>query len=442
MPVRAPVRPARLAPFPASARVRKNHLCIGGIDTVELAAKYGTPLYAFDAGELRARCRAFRRALRRAYGKGSIFYAAKAGLPVAMAHLIAREGLGLDVASGGELGIAQAAAFPPARLIFHGNNKGADELRQALGYGVGAIVVDSFDELHLLAGLARRTRRIPILLRVTPTVVAETHPALATAGSGSKFGFPLADGQAREAVSLALQRRTLAVLGLHFHIGSQITDLKAYRQALSQVMAFAAAMRADTGFVLRRLNVGGGFAIAYGAHPARPISAFVEAIADGIRGAARRHRLPLPELDFEPGRAIAGPPGVALYRVGVRKRIPSGRWLVAVDGGIADNPRPAFYSARYSALLANRANDRALEPIIVAGRYCEAGDILIPHVRLPPPRPGDLLAVAATGAYCLAMASNYNGALRPPIVFLERRIARLVRRRETVRDLLRCERPS
>lgn len=437
MPTASVKRSRRLLPFPASARVHKGHLWIAGVDTVALAAHYGTPLYAFDEQELRARCRAFRLALRQVHGTGTIFYAAKAGLPLALARLIEEEGLGLDVSSEGELAVARSARFPPERTILHGNNKSASELDGALRAGVAAIVVDSLDELRVLAATAGRRRPVPILLRLTPAVNARTHPALATAGARSKFGLPLVDGQAAAAVRLVLSQPRLDLLGLHCHIGSQLDDPGAYHAAIAQVLEFAARMRAQTGFHLRRLNAGGGFAVAYGLRGARPIEAWVNTISNAVRQGARRYRLPLPALDLEPGRSIAASPGIALYRVGACKRSPDGTPVAAVDGGIADNPRPAFYGARYTALLANRAGERANSQTVIAGRYCEAGDILIPLARLPAPRPGDLLALAAAGAYCLAMASNYNGALRPPVVFLRQGWARLVRRRETLRDLTR-----
>jgi diaminopimelate decarboxylase len=408
------------------------------MDTIALADRFGTPLYAFDEDEIRARCRAFRQALQRLHGHGSVYYAAKAGLPLALLPLIADEGLGLDVASAGELAIAAAGRFPMARVLLHGNNKSEDELRAALRARLGLIVIDSLDELERLAAIIG-SRKTAILLRLAPALNVETHPALATAGPATKFGLPLRGGQARAAVARALSLPSLSLLGFHCHIGSQVIDAGAYRRAITQVLAFSASMRQDFGFVLRRLNAGGGFGIAYGTRSVPAPARYVQVLAKTLRQEAARHRLPLPELDLEPGRAIVGPPGIALYRVGTRKRAPDGRRIVAVDGGIADNPRPMLYGARYHALLANRAGERRSERVVIAGRYCEAGDIMIPDLHVPAPRAGDVLAVAAAGAYCLAMASNYNGALRPPIVFLRRGRARLVRRRETVADLLRCE---
>jgi diaminopimelate decarboxylase len=353
--------------------------------------------------------------------------------------LIADEGLGLDVASAGELAIAAAARFPMARVLLHGNNKSEDELRAAVRAGLDLIVVDSLDELERLAAVMGN-RKTAILLRLAPALHVETHPALATAGSATKFGLALKDGQARAAVARALSLPSLSLLGFHCHIGSQVLAAGAYRRAITQVVTFAARMRQDFGFVLRRLNAGGGFGIAYGTRLVPAPAHHVQVVAETLRQEAARHRLPLPELDLEPGRAIVGPPGIALYRVGARKRAPDGRPIVAVDGGIADNPRPMLYGARYHALLANRAGERAAEHVVIAGRYCEAGDIMIPDLCVPAPRAGDVLAVAAAGAYCLAMASNYNGALRPPILFLRRGRARLIRRRETSADLLRCDR--
>jgi len=434
----APRRSRRLAAFPAGARDRRGHLWIAGVDLVRLAQRYGTPLYAFDETGLRARCRTFRQALLRSHGPGSVFYAAKAGLPLALARLIRDEGLGLDLSSWGEMAIARAARFPMERAILHGNNKSAEELGQALAWDVGAIVVDSLDELETLAKIAEG-RRVKILLRITPRVDAGTHPALATASVTTKFGFPLVGGQARIGLHRALAQRNFEVVGLHFHIGSQLERFAPYRSAVEQVFAFADAMRAECGFVMQRLNAGGGFAIPYGRRPVATPDAYIAMLAREVARASRRHHLPLPALDVEPGRAIAGPAGVALYRVGVRKRAPNGRRLVAVDGGLADNIRPALYGARYTALVANRTRAAPRAEVAVVGRYCETGDILIPSIRLPGVRPGDLLAVAATGAYCLAMASNYSGALRPPLLFLRAGRARLVRRRETAHDLLRCE---
>ncbi len=434
----APPRPTRFAPFPASAQAQTGHLWIAGVDLVRLAEQHGTPLYAFDEAELRARCRAFQQALQRTHGAGGVFYAAKAGLPVALARLVREEGLGLDLSSAGELAIARAADFPMDRAILHGNNKSAAELRQALAWGVGAIVVDSLDELDALAQIARG-RRVQILLRLTPEVETGTHPALATAAAATKFGFPLAGGRARTGLRRALAQSNFDLAGFHCHIGSQVERFAPYRAAIAQLLAFAAAMQEECGFAPRRLNMGGGFAIRYGRQRMAGPAAYIAMLSAEVGRGAHRHRLPVPALDIEPGRAIAGPPGIALYRVGVCKQAPNGRSLVAVDGGMADNVRPALYGARHAAVLANRPVEPARHEVAVVGRYCETGDVLIPSIRLPAARPGDLLAVAAAGAYCLAMASNYNGALRPPILFLRAGRARLVRRRETARDLLRCE---
>jgi diaminopimelate decarboxylase len=442
----------RLAPIlPLTAGVNAaGHLTIGGCDATELAQQFGTPLYVLDEATLRAQARAYRQAFAAHYPDSSVAYASKAYLSLVLARLLAEEGLGLDVVSGGELFVAHRAGFPLERVHFHGNNKSPEELAMALDLGVGRIVVDNRHELRLLSGLAaRRGVTAAILLRLSPGVDPHTHAYNTTGLVDSKFGLPIVTGQAEEAVAEALRLPGLRLLGLHAHIGSQILELGPYRQTIAVLFDFAAAMRARYGkgatesaptFVLAEFSPGGGWGIAYTPEQEPPtIQAIAETIATAVRQNAARVGLPLPRLFVEPGRSIVGRAGVALYSVGAIKDIPGVRCYVAVDGGMADNVRPALYGARYVALAANRLHEPCTQTVTIAGKYCESGDILIQEAVLPPLAAGDLLAIPAAGAYCLALSSNYNLALRPAVVMVNDGIARLIRRRETYEDLLRCD---
>jgi diaminopimelate decarboxylase len=431
--------------LPDSAAVTpEGHLAIGGCDLVQLADRHGTPLYVYDEDTVRARACAYRDALVGAYrGDALVCYAAKAYCAPWLLRVIAEEGLGLDVVSGGELYVARRAGFPMERTYFHGNNKGEEELRLALEVDVGRIVLDNLDEVNRLSQAARSLgERQRVLLRVTPGVEAHTHEYIKTGVLDTKFGLSLETGAAEEGVRATLSAPGLDLLGLHAHIGSQIFDMAPYREAIQRVLAFAARMRERHGFQLRELSPGGGFGMRYTpaddplppAEVARTLAAAVTsaAVASGFGDA-------LPAITIEPGRSIVGPAGVALYRVGSVKEIPGVRTYAAVDGGMADNIRPTTYGAVYSALLANRANEPASSTVAIAGKYCESGDVLIREAKVPLPRIGDLVAVPGSGAYNLAMASNYNLALRPSVVVVANGEARLVRRRETYEDLLRNE---
>lgn len=425
--------------LPDTAAVGPNgHLLIGGCDLADLAAQFGTPLYLYDEATVRARCRAFRAALAAVVPEGHVAYAAKAGALLGLLRIVQAEGLGLDVVSGGELEAAVRAGFPPERVHFHGNNKTPAELEQALALGVGRIVVDSFAEIERLEALAARAgRRAQVLLRLTPGVDVHTHEYRKTGVLDSKFGFPIATGQAEAAVRQTLAAPHLELLGFHTHLGSQLFELEPYRAALEIVLGFAAEQRARHGLELRELSPGGGWAIAYTRDdPALDVAAAIRAVAQTSLELAERLGLGRPRLFVEPGRAIVGPAGVALYTVGSVKEIPGVRTYVAVDGGMADNIRPALYGARYEALAATRLDEPATETVTIAGKYCESGDLLVQGARLPPLRPGDLLALPAAGAYQLAMASNYNLAPKPAVVLVQDGAARLIRRRQTIADLL------
>ncbi|MFC4912770.1 diaminopimelate decarboxylase [Actinomadura gamaensis] len=413
--------------WPGSAFTRRDgELLVGGVGLRDLAERFGTPLHALDEEEVRRRCQAFRRA----FPGADVAYAGKAFLCRAMAGWVAEEGLALDVCSAGELAVARAAGFPAGRILLHGNAKTPEDLHDALEYGVGRIVVDSFHEICRLATLRPASR---LLVRVTPGVDGHTHAAMNTGVDGQKFGFPLSTGAAAEAVRRVLAQPGLTLGGLHCHLGSQITGAAAYEEAVRRMVALLAAVREEHGVTLDELDLGGGFGVAY--RPGEPEldpETAGEAIGKTLRAACAEHRTPVPRLTIEPGRAIVARAGVTVYRVlGVK------RGLVAVDGGMSDNPRPGLYGARYTARLVGRRTTCAEREVTVVGRHCEAGDVLARDVPLPADvRPGDLLAVPVTGAYHHAMASNYNLVRRPPVVGVGFGRARLLVRRETPEDLL------
>jgi diaminopimelate decarboxylase len=426
--------------FPKDALVdAEGRLWIGGCLTSMLAQEFGTPLYVFDEGTLRARCREYRQAIAHHYpGSGQVAYAGKAYLNMALARVFSQEGLSLDVVSGGELYVARQAGFPAGRIHFHGNNKSAAELAMALDERVGRVVVDNANELDVLEGLAAERRaKVPIWLRIAPGVDAHTHAYRKTGLLDSKFGFSLETGDAERAVVHAMSSDYLELTGIHAHIGSEIYDLEPFTLTVALLLGFAAKMKAAVEFDLKEFSPGGGWGVPYveSDEPAPP-NAYVRAVSEAVVGACARRGLGLPALVVEPGRSIVALAGVALYRVGTRKEIPGVRTYVAVDGGMADNIRPALYGASYSALAAEKAHQPAEETVTVAGRFCESGDVLLRDIALPRLGTGDLLAVPAVGAYCLAMASNYNLVPRPAAVLVNDGRAQLIQRRETYADLI------
>jgi diaminopimelate decarboxylase len=419
----------------------EGHLALGGCDAVDLAKEFGTPLYVFDEEELRTTCRAYREAFSSRYEQSAVVYAAKAYLGRWLAALVAEEGLGMDVVSGGELAVARSVGFPLERTLFHGNNKSAQELREAVEAGVGRIVIDNFHELSLLDDVAGALgRKQGVLIRVSPNVDPHTHVKTTTGVLDTKFGLAIEGGQAEEAVVQALARSNLELMGLHCHLGSPIFELEPYRQANEVMIAFAGRMHARHGLELREYSPGGGFATPYlRDQPAPSPDEYAEAIVDSLREALKREELPEPHLTVEPGRSLVARAGVALYTVGARKEVPGVRTYVSVDGGMSDNIRPAMYESRYEAVVANRATEPPAEEVTIAGKYCEPGDVLIRDIELPKLWAGDVLALPASGAYCLSMASNYNLAPRPAIVLVREGQARLVRRRETYEDMMRAD---
>jgi diaminopimelate decarboxylase len=414
--------------YPIGSRVNeRGHLEIAGCDVVELAERFGTPTYIYAEEDIRQRAREFVQAFEQRTEDFEVIYASKS-LPCTAAYRVLREeGLSADVASGGELHMALGAGFDPARIHLHGNNKTEPELRYAFESGVGHLIVDSFDEIELADRLLERTQ--PVLIRVTPGIKPSTHDYIQTGQLDSKFGFGLADGLAERAVQRVRESRHLELVGLHAHIGSQIFELEPYVKAIEVIAAFCDA----TDFQPELLNVGGGLGIAYLDTDEPPsIDDYVDVKVRGVQ----RVFDPVPRILIEPGRSLVGNAGVTAYRVGTVKEIPGVRTYVAVDGGMSDNLRPMLYGSRYEAVIADRAGETPDALATIAGMHCESGDVLIRDTELAAPRVGDVLVTPATGAYGYAMANNYNGVPRPPVIFCREGEARVVVRRETWDDLL------
>ncbi|WP_449240755.1 diaminopimelate decarboxylase [Desulfoscipio gibsoniae] len=416
----------------------KGHLEIGGCDTVELAENFGTPLYVLDEQYFRQNCRRYYRAFTEKYD-GVVLYAAKTLLTLAVCRMVDEEGLSLDVVSGGELYTAKKARFPMERVYFHGNNKSAAELKLALDYKVGRVMVDNPHELQMLDRLAGEAGvQAKIMLRLTPGVEAHTHEYIKTGQIDSKFGMVIENGQAMEIIKRALALEHIRLTGLHCHIGSQIFELQSYAHAAEVMLGFAAEVRRETGWQPEEMNFGGGMGIYYtAADEPQSVSKFADTLAQAVKNLAPQYGLAAPKVLVEPGRSVSGPAGTTLYTVGAVKNIPGIRTYVAVDGGMGDNPRPALYQSRYEALLANRAAQQPQEMVSIAGKCCESGDMLIWDIDLPAPAPGDILAVSSTGAYNYSMSMNYNRLPRPAMVLVKDGAADIIVARETYDDLIR-----
>ncbi len=422
------------------------HLLWAGADTVELARRFGTPLYVYDEGKIRHTCRLFLQAVSPpapGMPPGRIFYAGKAFLTLAMASLMREEGLGLDVVSGGELYTALEARFPPERIAFHGNNKEPREIEEAVRAGVGLIVVDNFRELDLLEEiLDRHDKTQDLLLRVAPGVEAHTHEYILTGQQDSKFGFDPSSGQLLEAARRVARNPRLRFRGLHCHIGSQILDHQPYLEAARIMVGIMARVREEAGLETEILDLGGGFGIHYLPEDRPPDPAWViRMVAEEVRRGCGERGLSLPALAFEPGRAVVGEAAIALYTVGAVKRVPGLRTYVAVDGGMGDNPRPALYGASYWACSAVRPSAPPEEEVRIVGRFCESGDILIPRLEMPRLAPGEVVAIFSAGAYQYSMASNYNRCPRPAVLLIGKGgKPEVIAVRESYRDLLSRDR--
>ncbi|GAA1927753.1 diaminopimelate decarboxylase [Streptomyces durmitorensis] len=421
-----------LSVWPAStARLAHGDLAVGGVPLTEIAERFGTPAYLIDEGDVRTRCRTYLHA----FPDAEVHYAAKAFLCRAMAHWVAEEGLGLDVCSAGELELAVTTGFPAERIVLHGNAKSPHDLQAALRLGVGRIVIDSASEIARLAAAVPPGSRQKVMVRVVPGIAAGGHAKIRTGTDDQKFGLSITDGSAQHAIARIIDQPGLELTGLHCHLGSQITTDKPFLAAVRRLVGLMARIKEQHGITLPELDLGGGHGIAY-----RPGEAALDitALARKVRGelieSCAAAGLTVPKLLIEPGRAIAGPAGVALYRVLAVKRT-SGRTFVAVDGGMSDNPRPALYGVRYAPRLIGRRSMVPSAPVTVVGRHCEAGDVLASDIELPGDiRPGDILGVPVAGAYHLSMASGYNLVGRPPVVAAADGRARLLVRRESLED--------
>jgi diaminopimelate decarboxylase len=413
---------------------------IGGVAVSELAATYGTPLWVVDEHDLRERCRQYREG----FPGVDVAYASKAWCTVGILQLVDEEGLLVDVASGGELHTALVAGVDPAKVIFHGNNKSVEELERAVEVGVGRIVVDSFDELERLEDVAAaRQATVPIWLRVTPGIDAHTHEYVRTGHDDSKFGFTLSLGLAEQAAVRASACEHLDLVGLHAHIGSQIFGTDPFVANAEVMLELIAALRDEHGIEVGELNLGGGMGIRY-THEDHPVDVarYGKAVLEAVDEVCARLGLQRPQLSVEPGRAIVGPSTVTLYEIGTVKRLPGLRTYASVDGGMSDNIRPALYEAEHEVALGSRGEVADREPMTVVGKHCESGDLVREHAPLPGDlRPGDLIVVAATGAYNDAMASNYNRLPRPAAVLVHDGQVRELVRRESLDDIVRRDVP-
>lgn len=445
--------------MPISARVNEAHnLEIGGCDTEALADEFGTPLYVFDLATLRSLAETASGACNELWNDSTVLYATKAYFSPFLAEFYKGLGLGLDVTSEAEIEIAQRAGYSCEKIYLHGNNKTPAEVRAALSAGVEHFVVDNLDEIGLIARLADECcaegtmarqggagqRMIPrLLIRLSPNIDAHTHRFLTTGVADSKFGLGIANGAATRAFEEILYYPNLNLVGLHLHIGSQVFETERIGEALGVALDLAAEWRDRFGFNLKELNLGGGWGVAYDDSQNSPdIEQVLRILTDSLReGLESRGLDKNVRLVVEPGRALIARAAVALYRVGSIKGSDSGRTYAAVDGGMGDNIRPALYGSRYRAFAANKMDAPVTREYAIVGRYCEQGDVLIESARLPELRGGDLLAIPVAGAYQIPMASNYNLIPRPAVVVVGNTDARLVRRRETIDDMLACELP-
>lgn len=421
----------------------KGHLEIGNIDTIELAKKYGTPLYIYDVALIRERAKQFKTVFEKLNVKSQVAYASKAFSSIAMIQLAHEEGLSLDVVSGGELFTALRAGFPPEKIHFHGNNKSKEELVMAINAKIGCIVVDNQFELNMLDVLCEQLNvKMKILLRITPGIEAHTHDYILTGQEDSKFGFDLQNGQAESALIKALNSPNLDVIGFHCHIGSQIFETTGFVLATSKIFKKLKEFKENLGFSPKVVNLGGGFGIRYTSEDdPLPVSKYVEEIIYEVQKQVDELQIDMPEIWIEPGRSLVGDAGTTIYSIGSHKNVPNVRKYIAVDGGMSDNIRPALYQAKYEAVVANKMLAENEEVVSIAGKCCESGDMLIWDVNLPKICAGDYLAVFCTGAYGYSMSNNYNRIPRPAVVFVENGEDQLVIKRESYEDLVQLDLP-
>jgi len=414
---------------------------IGSCSAVALAKQFGTPLYVLDEACLRDTCRRYRAAFTSRHPRSHISFSSKVFTTMATCRIVAQEGLGVDVSSGGELYTALQAGVSPDQIVMHGNNKSPREMEMAVSHHVGRVGIDYVDEIDALQRIAASHDTIvDVLIRIAPGVAADTHTHIQTGKVDTKFGLPMVDGAAKEAVATALKSPNLRLRGINCHIGSQILETAPFVQAAEMMVAFAAELKRDLGYTIEDFDLGGGLGVRYLPEDRPPsLDDYAEAVTGAVKASCARHGLPLPRLLQEPGRSIIGEAGVTLYTMGVIKDIPGIRTYVAVDGGLSDNPRPALYGARYSAIVANKATRPLTRKVTVSGKHCET-DTLIEDLAVPDLAPGDILAVQTTGAYNYSMASNYNRFPRPAVVTVNDGRADIIVERETLEDLIEQDR--
>lgn len=415
-------------------------LTIGGIDTVELAQQYGTPLYVMDEQVVRSACRRFRDSIEKYYdGQGLVCYASKAFSCLEMCRIIQSEGIGLDAVSIGELYTAVKAGVDVKKIGFHGNNKTDEELCYAVDCGVGHIIVDNISELERLERIAKEKDVKPhIMFRIKPGIDAHTHDFVKTGQIDSKFGFALETGEAFEAVKQAISCENVELMGLHCHIGSQIFDITPFEEAARVMLNLIAKIKNELNYEIKGLNLGGGFGIKYlNEHDPAPFETYMERVSEVVKSTCAELEIAQPFIFIEPGRSIAAPAGITLYTVGARKEIPDVRTYISVDGGMCDNPRYALYKSEYEAVIANKAAEERTERVTIAGKCCESGDLIGENMPLQHAESGDIIAVCATGAYNYSMSSNYNRICRPAVVFVSNGESRIAVKRETPDDIIR-----
>ena len=426
---------------PVTTKINGNgHIEIGGCDVVSLAEKYGTPLYVFDEETIRTVARQYKKAFNN-YPKVSMLYASKAFMTKAIVRILDEEGFGFDMVSGGEIYTAYKAGGNMRKSLFNGNNKSYDELQMAVEFGVGLVSIDNFLELALLNDVAKSDNKVvDILLRVTPGIECHTHEYIQTGHLDSKFGFDLT--QVDEAVELIIDEyKNLNLIGLHAHIGSQIFETSIYYDEVNVLLKEMGRLKEKYGLNLTHINLGGGLGIKYTDKDCPPsIDEIAEKIISSIKENASKYNVESPEIHIEPGRSIIGTSGVTLYTVGSSKQVPKGKKYVAVDGGMADNPRPSLYQAVYTAEVANRPEDEKTETVTIAGRFCESGDILIKDVKMPVLEEGDILCFYDTGAYGYSMSSNYNRVLKPAAVLVNNSQSDIIIDREDYEHLVSLDR--
>jgi diaminopimelate decarboxylase len=422
-------------------RIKDNILYFDGCNTVELAKSYGTPLYVLSETAIVERCREIKETFLNKYERTRAAYASKALLTLAMCKIIEREGLCLDVVSGGELYTAIKADFPAERIEFNGNNKSLEELELAIDYNIGRIIVDGFDELDIIEDICRKKgKKTNILYRITPGVKSDSHDYIVTGKKDSKFGFPLDDDVIFPAIEKAINSPYVNFLGLHFHVGSQLHTNESHLKALNITLKLIKDLIERYDYVIKELNVGGGYGIRYtDADDRKPYAYFLDPIMEQIEEFSKNMNITRPDVVVEPGRSIVGEAGITLYTIGTIKDIKGVRKYVSVDGGMTDNIRPALYQAKYEGLIANKAGEPRNDLVTISGKCCESGDILIKDIYLPKAERGDILAVFSTGAYCYAMASNYNKNPMLATVLVKEGKSQVIVKRQTYEHMIANE---